>query len=126
LSDQKLAVYRALIDLGSATAGEVAKKLGPSAVRNNVATRISELKACGLVRETDKRPCRISGARALVFEIIPGALPKKPEPTPRPLRLVDAVRLAEEIGVIAQARGDTELTGKLERLIGMLESVRGR
>jgi len=112
-------VYSSLFELGSATAGEITAHLGPGATRNNVASRLNELSKLGIVREVEPRSCRVSGRRALVREIVPGAMPVKREAEPRALRIDDARHLARELSTrLGTSELGTMAAGILEALEG--------
>lgn len=72
-------VYQTLFRHGPLTSGEAHKAVGEG-TKNDVATRISELKAMGCVREVGTRPCRVTGRNVLEVDVtdkVPQPIPKK-------------------------------------------------
>ena len=62
----------ALTKIGSATAKEVANEVYPNCHSrfDSVRRRAIDLVKLGLVRECDPRPCKLSGKKATVYEVV--------------------------------------------------------
>lgn len=76
LTGMKLEAYKALVDEGPMTGRELDLYMyGTAGKGRDYHKRLSELARLGVVREVSKRQCRVTGNRAYVYEVIPGALP---------------------------------------------------
>ena len=73
LKKQKLEIYEVLWGFqrmgASLTAGELQKRYFPKTSRNNIATRISELIKCGIVKECGERDCGVSGRMCHTYTV---------------------------------------------------------
>lgn len=70
LSKRRLEAIACLAgDINPLTAGEIARKIGSSTNRNNVATRLSELEHLGLVKKCSERTCEVSDKICWTWEL---------------------------------------------------------
>lgn len=74
LTGLQFEIYSILFDHGPMTAGEAAQVYRSrhpqtNRQRNEIAKRVSDLRAVGVVREIGARPCKASGMRVLVWDV---------------------------------------------------------
>lgn len=67
LGNRQIEVYKKLEEMGGATNNELASELGRQI--NTITPRMKELRDKGLVREKNKRPCKITGITAIEWEL---------------------------------------------------------
>lgn len=67
LSDRQIEVYQVLKDEPDMTNLEIARKLGREI--NTVVPRTNELRKKGIVKECERRPCKITGNTAIAWTI---------------------------------------------------------
>jgi nicotinamide mononucleotide (NMN) deamidase PncC len=68
LSKAQAEVWETLIAAGPATAGEIHAILHHNS-RNNIGSRISEMRSIGVVGEKGTRPCKVSGHICILWEV---------------------------------------------------------
>lgn len=74
LTGLQFEIYEILFQHGPMTAGEAAqvyrsRHAHTNRQRNEIAKRVSDLRAFGVVREIGSRPCRATGMRVLVWDV---------------------------------------------------------
>lgn len=116
LSKRRMEIYSWLYENGPATAGEIAHALDQhkKLQNSNVSPRLGEMRAMGVVAEVSERACRVSGHKAIEFDVT-SSLPVKPEKKARK-------RAIQEIynqGVLdcMELVDDIFLRAKLEKLL---------
>lgn len=102
LSRERMRVYQWLFHNGPATAGEAAAGLG--AVRNDVATRLTELRNRRVAQELGERACRVTGRPVICWDVT-AHLPVEPPKVPRLTRkqLLERIKYLE--GEVARLSG---------------------
>lgn len=115
LPKAQLVVYTMLSASGPMTAGELNARLAmPHQSAPGYHKRLSELERCGVVRRGNVRVCKVTGSKAVEWEVT-GLLPSKPEkrveaPAPTPDLAVDHVVMTERekklVEALKRVRGD--------------------
>lgn len=75
LSKARFEIYRALFKRGPSTAGELFNYMGTGLVKGSVCSRLTEMRARGVVIEAGIKTCSFTGKKAIVWDIS-GRLPK--------------------------------------------------
>lgn len=101
LSKMRFEVYAALFDHGPASSGELAIHIEGTS-RNNVATRMTELRNAGVVEEVGEKVCTVTGRNVITWDVT-GNLPKKVDKT-----VVKALTPKEKHAAVIELRTITE------------------
>lgn len=109
LSRMRWRVYSALFHDGPATAGELDVQ-GMS--RNNVATRMTELRELGVVRESGERACGSTGRNVILWRVS-GRLPAKRDTGKRAVSRKDLIRAVKSLGHVRQDEFQRWLCGEV-------------
>lgn len=95
LSKRRMEIVRWMYPRPDETAGQIAEGVG--GIRNNVATRLSEMEDMGVVEKVRETPCPVSGKTCWTWQMT-GSLPTKLPPattTSSPSKTTLAVAVAE-------------------------------
>lgn len=104
LSRRRLQVFRAVVEHGPATAGELHAHLG-GIDKAKVNARLTELRDLGVVIELGERRCRITGCEVIVWDAT-GDLPRKRRR--KPPKPTAAQAFAEVLRIVGEAYGAWE------------------
>jgi hypothetical protein len=116
---QKL-VYDCLYSHGPCTATELFQHLRKGNVSNeNIVTRLGELRDMGIVAEVDKRECKVTGYRVLVWDCTskhPIKMPKKKTKAEKKVEIKDEIIALSKII-------DGEAIDRLRKIFRMIDNI---
>lgn len=122
LSERRFEVYEITFLHGPGTAGELSQHTHKQN-RNNFATRLTELRHQGVVREVGERECKVTGYTAIVWEVTDDL----PVPFKRETKAKFLDLTPEELAVLRTLyrKGSPEEQSALTKVMGFVTGRHG-